>query len=67
MDFSRTGAVQCLSNACRALVQWKEEGVLRHVQGPRRSDKQAAQQDLTSIREAATGLGRAEDFAAMPC
>ena len=45
MDFSRAGAVENLSDAHRAHVQWKEKGVKRHVHGPRRPDKQAEQDD----------------------
>ena len=65
MVFSRAGVVTTLREAYRAHVQWRQNGVLRHIYGPRRSDNQAAQQDLDSMREAANGLNRAEGFAAM--
>ena len=65
MDFSRAGSTECVGMSFRAHVHWREQGLRRHTHGPRRSDKRTAQQDLDSMREAATGLSRAEGFAAM--
>ena len=58
MDFSRAGAVQALSGAFRARVQWKEDGQLREGPGPRRPKREAAEEDLQSMRSSASGIGR---------
>ena len=65
MDFSRVGAVQALSGAFRARVQWKEDGHLRECPGPRRPTREAAEEDLESMRAAASGMSREDGFAAM--
>ena len=65
MDFSRAGAVQALSGAFRARVQWKQDGHLCEGPGPRRPQREAAEGDLESMRDAASGMSREEGFAAM--
>ena len=66
MDFSNAGVTRPLGGGVfRAHIQWKEKGAKRHIQGPRRSDEEAAQKDLESMRGATTGLGREDGFAAM--
>ena len=55
MDFPNAGVTQPLGGGVfRAHAQWKENGVKRHLQGPRRPDEAAAQQDLERIRKAAS-------------
>ena len=51
--------------AFRARVQFKEEGILRHIPGPWRPDEEAAKSDLASMRAAASGMGREDGLAAM--
>ena len=65
MDFSRVGAMQALSGAFRARVQWKQDGRLREAPGPRRPTREAAEEDLESMRAAASGMSREDGFAAM--
>ena len=66
MDFSNAGATQPLGGGVfRAHIQWKEKGAKREIQGPRRPDEEAAQQDLERIRKAASGMRREEGFAAI--
>ena len=65
MDFSRAGAVQALSGAFRARVQWKQDGHRREGPGPRRPLREAAEEDLESMRAAASGRSREDGFAAM--
>ena len=64
-DFSGVGAVETVGTAFRARVQWKEKGVNRCSHGPRRAEQQIAQEDLQSMRAAASGLGRDEGYAAL--
>ena len=63
MDFSRAGAVQALSGAFRARVQWKQDGHLCEGPGPRRPTRKAAEEDLESMRAAASGMSREDGFA----
>ena len=65
MDFSRAGAVEALAGAFRARVQWKQEGRLRVGPGPSRRTREAAEEDLESMRAAASGMSREDGFAAM--
>ena len=66
MDFSNAGATQSLGGGVfRAHIQWKEKGAKRHTQGPRRPDEETARKDLERIRDAASGMGREDGFAAM--
>ena len=65
MDFSRVGHVHSLPDAFRARAQWKDSGHSRECYGPRRPDRQAAEEDLLSMRAAASGMGREDGFAAM--
>ena len=65
MDFSNSGAIERVGSAFRAHVQWRDNGQLRHAPGPRRTDRQAAQNDLESMRSAASGKSREEGFAAV--
>ena len=52
MNFSEASAVQTLPGAFRARVKWKNNGRLHEVQGPRRPDRQTAENDLESMRAA---------------
>ena len=65
MDFSRAGAVEALASAFRARVRWRQDGHPRVGLGPRRPQREAAEEDLESMRATARGMGRAEGFAAM--
>ena len=65
MDFSRVGFAQALSGAFRARVQWRQDGHLRVGPGPRRPTREAAEEDLESMRAAASGMSREDGFAAM--
>ena len=65
MDFSRAGAVEALAGAFRARVQWKQDGGLREAPGPRRRTREAAEEDLESMRAAASGMSREDGLAAM--
>ena len=64
MDFSRSGVTERVGVAFRAHVQWNDRGK-QNAYGPRRPNEDAAQEDLESIRAAASGMGREEGFAAM--
>ena len=65
MDFSRVGAVEADGAAYCAHVQPRVGGKRRHIRGPNRPDQQAAQEDLDSMRAAASGMSREDGFAAM--
>ena len=52
-------------NVFRARVQYREEGKLRDIPGPWRTDEEAAKGDLVAIRAAASGMGRDDGLAAM--
>ena len=65
MDFTRAGAVHAQSGAFRARVQWKQDGRRRGGPGPRRPTREAAEDDLESMRSAASGMGREDGLAAM--
>ena len=58
MDFSRAGSVEALAGAFRARVQWRQDGHLRVGPGPRRPTREAAEEDLESMRAAASGMSR---------
>ena len=45
-------------NVFRARTQYKEEGKLRDIPGPWRTDEAAAKDDLVAIRAAASGMSR---------
>ena len=65
MDFSNAGATERAGNAFRAHVQWYDKGANRNICGPNRKDKEAAADDLESMRAAASGMSREDGFAAM--
>ena len=65
MDFSRIGVVEADGAAYCAHVQPRVGGKRRHIRGPNRPDQQAAQEDLDSMRAAASGMSREDGFAAM--
>ena len=65
MDFSQAGAIERAGNAFRAHVQFYDKGANRHIYGPSRKDKEAAKEDLESMRAAASGMSREDGFAAM--
>ena len=65
MDFSNAGVTRPLGGVFRAHVQWKDKGVNRNIQGPRRAYEEAAQRDLERIRKVASGMRCEEGFAAM--
>ena len=65
MDFSRVGAVEADGAAYCAHVQPRVGAKRRHIRGPNRPDLQAAQEDLESMRAAASGMSREDGFAAM--
>ena len=65
MDFSRVGAVEADGAAYCARVQPTVGGKRRQIRGPYRPDQQAAQEDLDSMRAAASGMSREDGFAAM--
>ena len=52
-------------NVFRARVEFTEEGTLRNIPGPWRTDEEAAKIDLASMRAAASGMSREDGFAAM--
>ena len=52
------GFIERAVDSFRARVQFKEEGTLRHIPGPWRPDEESANEDLESIRAAASGMGR---------
>ena len=59
MDFSNAGVSEEVDGAFRAHVQRSDKGSTgRHIYGPRRPDQQAAQEDLESMRAAASGMSR---------
>ena len=63
MDFSNAGVTSSLGGGVyRADVQWKDNGVNRHIQGPRRPDEETA---MDFLRAAAIGMSREDGFAAM--
>ena len=66
MDFSKACVTEDVNGAFRAHVQRSDKGSTgRHIHGPRRPDQQSAQEDLESMRAAASGMGREDGFAAM--
>ena len=65
MDFSRIGVVEADGAAYCAHAQRKDGKKNCHIRGPFRPDQQAAQEDLESMRAAASGMGREDGFAAM--
>ena len=65
MDFSNSGAIERAGNAFRAHVQFYGKGANRNIYGPRRSDEEAAMEDLESMRAVARGMSREDGFAAM--
>ena len=65
MDFSRVGAVEADGAAYCAHVQPRVGRKRHHIRGPNRPDQQAAQEDLDSMRAAASGMSREDGFAAM--
>ena len=65
MDFSRIGVVEADGAAYCAHAQMRVGGKNRHIRGPCRPDQQAAQEDLESMRAAASGMSREDGFAAM--
>ena len=65
MDFSNAGAIERAGNAFRAHVQFYDKGANRHIYGPNRKDKEAAKEDLESMRAAASGMSREDGCAAM--
>ena len=65
MDFSRAGAVEALAGAFRARVQWRQDGHKCVGPGPTRPMREAAEEDLESMRAAASGMSREDGFAAM--
>ena len=65
MDFSRAGATEALAGAFRARVQWRQDGHKRVGPGPMRLTREAAEEDLESMRAAASGMSREDGFAAM--
>ena len=65
MDFSRAGAVEPLASGFRARVQWRQDGHKSGGPGPTRPTREAAEEDLESMRAAARGMSREEGFAAM--
>ena len=65
MDFSRNSAVEADGTANCAHAQRRGGRKNRHIRGPFRLDQQAAQEDLESMRGAASGMSREEGFAAM--
>ena len=65
MDFSIAGTTELAGDAFRAHVQRNDNGAKRHIYGPNRKDKEAAQRDLEKMRAVASGMGREEGFAAM--
>ena len=56
MDFSNAGTTEPAGAGFRAHVQWYDKGARPHIYGPNREDQQAAQEDLESMRAAATGM-----------
>ena len=65
MDFSRAGVVEALEGVFRARVQCRQDGHKFVCPGPRRPTREAAEEDLESMRAAARGMDREDGFAAM--
>ena len=65
MDFSNAGTTEPAGAGFRAHVTWYDKGSNRNIYGPNRKDKEAAKEDLESMRAAASGMGREDGFAAM--
>ena len=65
MDFSRAGVVEALEGVFRARVQCRQDGHKFVCPGPRRPTREAAEEDLESMRAAASGMSREDGFAAM--
>ena len=65
MDFSCIGVVEADGAAYCAHAQPRLGGKTRHIRGPFRPDQEAAQEDLESMRAAASGMSREDGFAAM--
>ena len=66
MDFSHIGAVEADGAAYCARAQPRDgSGKRQIIRGPYRPDQQAAQEDLESMRAAASGMSREDGFAAM--
>ena len=65
MDFSRIGVVEADGAAYCAHAQMRVGGKKRNIRGPYRPDQQAAQEDLESMRAAASGMSREDGYAAM--
>ena len=65
MDFSRIGVAEADGAAYCAHAQMRVGGKNRNIRCPYRPDQQAAQEDLESMRAAASGMSREDGFAAM--
>ena len=65
MDFSNVGITERVSDALRVHVKLRINGKQRNAYGPRRPDEEAAEEDLESMRAAASGMNREDGFAAM--
>ena len=65
MDFTNCGALEVKGAVQRAHVQWSDNGANRTIRGPLRPDEEAAEEDLESMRAAASGMSREDGFAAM--
>ena len=63
MDFSRAGVTEAVGGGFRAHVQWNKDGRKQHIYGSSRTDRQAAEDDLESMRAAASGMAREEGYA----
>ena len=60
MDFSRIGVVEAVGAAYCAHAQMRAGGKNRNIRGPNRKDQQAAQEDLESMRAAASDVAVAQ-------
>ena len=58
MDFSGIGGVEAEGAVFCAHAQRRVGGKKCHIRGPYRPDQQAAQEDLESMRAAASGMSR---------
>ena len=65
MDFSHTGGIERVRHCYRAHFHWRAAGAQRDSRGPRRPVYQAAEDDLRSMRAAASGMGCEGGFAAI--
>ena len=65
MDFSNCGALEVKGAVQRAHVQWSDNGAKRNIRGPFRIDEKSAQEDLQTMRAAASRMSREDGFAAM--